>query len=70
MRIEKPFELAVAQGVPPGKIDMTNCIEDKKPEIIPLAKPVTVFVIYATMEVANGQLFWYEDAYHKMRKLD
>jgi murein L,D-transpeptidase YcbB/YkuD len=69
MRIEKPFELAVALGVPPEKIDMTDCLENKKPEIIALPKAVPVFVIYATIYVQNGQLQWYEDAYHKIRKL-
>lgn len=69
MRVEKPFELAVALGVPPEKIDMTECLENKKPEIIALPKPVPVFVIYATLDVQDGQLQWYEDAYHKIRKL-
>lgn len=70
MRVEKPFELAVALGVPPEKIDMTDCLENKKPEIIPLPKPVPVFVIYATVDEVDGQLQWYEDAYHKIRKLN
>jgi murein L,D-transpeptidase YcbB/YkuD len=70
MRVEKPLELAVALGVPPEKIDMTDCIENKKPEIIPLPKPVPVFVIYATINVVNGELQWFEDAYHKIRNLN
>jgi murein L,D-transpeptidase YcbB/YkuD len=69
MRIEKPFELAVLLGVPSEKIDMSECLDDKKPEVIPLPKPVPVFVIYATIDVVEGQLQWFEDAYHKIRKL-
>src|SRR4051812_40269375 len=69
MRVEKPYELAVALGIPPEKIDMADCLENKKPEIIPLPNPVPVFVIYATINVVNGQLQWHEDAYHKIRKL-
>ncbi|WP_018617493.1 L,D-transpeptidase family protein [Segetibacter koreensis] len=69
MRVEKPFELAVALGVPPEKIDLSECLEDKKPEIIPLPKAVAVFVIYATIDVVNGELQWHDDEYHKIRKL-
>jgi murein L,D-transpeptidase YcbB/YkuD len=63
------FDLAVALGVPAERIDMTECLENKKPEIIPLSKPVPVFVIYPTIEVQDGQLQWHENAYHKIRKL-
>lgn len=69
MRIEKPFELAVALGVPAEKIDMTECLENKKPVIIPLPKAVPVFVIYATIDIVNGELQWFEDAYHKIKNL-
>jgi L,D-transpeptidase YcbB len=68
MRIEKPFDLAVALGVPPEKIDMTECLENMKPHIIPLPQPVPVFVIYATIDVIEGEIEWYEDAYRKIIK--
>jgi L,D-transpeptidase YcbB len=68
MRVEKPYELALAIGVNAGKINMDSCLTDMRPQIIPLAKPVPVFVIYATVDVVNGQLVWFEDAYHKREK--
>ena len=67
MRIEKPYELAVLLGVDSTKIDMTECLENKKPQVIPLANPVAVFVIYASIDFVNGQMQWHEDAYHKIR---
>jgi L,D-transpeptidase YcbB len=66
MRIEKPYDLAVALGVPAEKIDMTDCLENMRPHIIPLPQPVPVFVIYATVDVIEGQIEWYEDAYRKI----
>jgi murein L,D-transpeptidase YcbB/YkuD len=68
MRVEKPYELALAIGVSAEKINMDSCLTGMKPQIIPLAKPVPVFVIYATVDVVNGQLVWFEDAYHKREK--
>jgi L,D-transpeptidase YcbB len=68
MRIEKPYDLAVALGVPPEKIDMTECLENMKPHIIPLPQPIPVFVIYATIDVIEGEMEWYEDAYQKIIK--
>jgi L,D-transpeptidase YcbB len=68
MRVEKPYELALAIGVDAEKINMDSCLTGMKPQIIPLAKPVPVFVIYATVDVVNGQLVWFEDAYHKREK--
>jgi L,D-transpeptidase YcbB len=68
MRIEKPFELAVALGVDPKRIDMTKCLENKKPEVIQLPKAVPVFVTYATVDVIDGKLKWNEDAYNRIKK--
>jgi L,D-transpeptidase YcbB len=68
MRVEKPYELALAIGVSAEKINMDSCLTGMKPQILPLAKPVPVFVIYATVDVVNGQLVWFEDAYHKREK--
>ena len=65
MRVEKPYELALALGVPPEKIKMDKCLTEMKPEAINLLKPVPVFVIYATIDLEEGELRWYEDAYHK-----
>ncbi len=68
MRVEKPYELALAIGVRAAKISMDSCLTGMKPQIIPLANPLPVFVIYATVDVVNGQLVWFEDAYHKREK--
>ncbi len=68
MRVEKPYELALAIGVNAEKINMDSCLTGMKPQIIPLAKQVPVFVIYATIDMVNGQLVWFEDAYHKREK--
>lgn len=65
MRVEKPYELALALGVPAEKIKMDSCLTDMKPQMIPLLKPVPVFVIYATIDVEDGEIRWFEDAYHK-----
>jgi L,D-transpeptidase YcbB len=68
MRVEKPYELALAIGVKAEKVNMDSCLTSMKPQIIPLANPVPVFVMYATVDVENGQLVWFEDAYHKREK--
>jgi L,D-transpeptidase YcbB len=68
MRVEKPYELALAIGVKAEKINMDSCLTGMKPQIIPLEKSVPVLVIYATVDVQNGQLVWYEDAYRKREK--
>jgi L,D-transpeptidase YcbB len=68
MRVEKPYELALAIGVDAKKINMDSCRTGVKPQVIPLEKPVPVFVIYATVDVVNGELVWFEDAYHKREK--
>jgi L,D-transpeptidase YcbB len=68
MRVEKPYELALAIGVKAEKINMDSCLTGMKPLMIPLVNPVPVFVIYATVDVVNGELVWFEDAYHKREK--
>jgi L,D-transpeptidase YcbB len=68
MRVEKPYELALAIGVDAAKINMDSCRTGMKPQAIPLEKPIPVFVIYATVDVVNGELVWFEDAYHKREK--
>ncbi len=67
MRVEKPYELAIALGVPSQRINMSQCLENKKPEVIPLPRPVPVFVTYITVDVVDGRLVWYEDAYQRIR---
>jgi murein L,D-transpeptidase YcbB/YkuD len=62
-RVEEPGELAVALGIPADKINMDTCLTGKKPQIFELVNPVPVFIIYATVDVVNGELRWFEDAY-------
>lgn len=67
-RVEEPAELAIALGISADKIKVDTCLTDKKPEIFQLATPVPVFIIYATVDVVNGELRWFEDAYKIVRK--
>jgi L,D-transpeptidase YcbB len=66
MRVEKPYELAVALGVPAKRINMKDCLQNKRPETIPLPQAIPVFVTYATIDVVDGQIYWYEDAYRRI----
>ena len=66
IRVEKPYELALALGVSPLKVNMDSCLTEMKPQSVPLQLPIPVFIIYATIDVQNGELRWFEDAYHKM----
>lgn len=47
---------------------MDTCLTNKKPEQFQLITPVPVFIIYATVDVVNGELRWFEDAYKIVRK--
>lgn len=67
-RVEQPYELAVALGVPGDKINMDTCLTGMKPVIFTLPQPVPVFIIYATVDVINGQLKWYDDIYGIIKK--
>jgi len=68
MRVEKPFELALAMGVPADKVDHKKCLENKKPENIPLPVSIPVLVVYTTIEMNNGELQWHEDFYRKIKQ--
>jgi len=65
IRIEKPYELALTLGVPSEKINMDSCFTGMKPQVIPLNSPMPIFVIYATVDIIDGEIRWFEDAYHK-----
>jgi L,D-transpeptidase YcbB len=67
MRVQKPYDLAVALGVLPRQIDMSQCLENKSPELITLPQPIPVFVTYITIDVVDGDIIWHEDAYRKMK---
>lgn len=67
IRIEKPYDLALDLGVPSEKINMDSCLTGMKPETIPLSNPMPIFVIYATVDVVNGELNWFEDVYDKIK---
>ena len=68
IRVEKPVDLSLALGIHPEQINMDSCLSGMKPQIIPLKNPMPVFVIYATVDIANAELGWFEDAYHKREK--
>ena len=63
------IEQAVGLGnyLLPNKIDeafLASCLKDQKPIETPIAKPVPIFVVYATAEVdSNGQVQYSKDIY-------
>lgn len=68
IRIENPYELALDLGIPAEKINMDSCLSGMIPEVIPLNIPMPIFVIYATVDVIDGELYWFEDVYQKIKK--
>jgi len=67
IRIEKPYDLALDLGIPSEQINMDSCLTGMKPQVIPLNSPMPIFVIYATVDVIDGELYWFEDVYDKVK---
>lgn len=64
IRLEKPWELG--DKLLPGQIDkdlLRQCLTGQEPTTLKLPEPVPVFAIYMPVEVANGQVVYYPDAY-------
>jgi len=65
IRVEKAHDLALALGIEAEEVNMDSCYTSMLPKLINLHKPVPVFIIYATIDIVNDELMWFEDAYHK-----
>lgn len=64
IRLEKPVELADAVLV--DKVDtgfLKACYRDQPPQVIPLAVPVPVFVVYMCADADGGVGHFYKDIY-------
>jgi L,D-transpeptidase YcbB len=69
IRVEKPYDLALSLGLTADQVNMDSCQTGLKPSMIPIKHAVPIFIIYATVDVVDGNLRWYEDAYHKLDEL-
>lgn len=70
VRIEDPVRLA--EAVIPGRVDkryLNACFSDQKPQVIPVANSVPVFIVYMMAEAdESGKVNYYRDIYELMGK--
>jgi len=68
IRLSRPVDLGNA--LLDNKLDtafLVACFKNEKPQELPLAQPIPVFVVYTTAEVKNETLVYYKDVYRLFR---
>jgi len=68
IRLSKPVDLGNA--LLDNKLDtafLTACFKNEKPQELPLAQPIPVFVVYVTAEIKEDTLVYYKDIYRLFR---
>lgn len=68
IRVSRPVDLGNA--LLNNKLDtafLTACLKNEKPQEMPLAQPIPVFVVYATAEIKDDSLVYYKDIYRLFR---
>ncbi|HEY6083204.1 MAG TPA: L,D-transpeptidase family protein [Chitinophagaceae bacterium] len=68
IRVENPVKLAVRLGVQPDTAGLFGNNEKLRPVIFTLKRPISIFIIYATVEMAGDTLKWWPDIYSKIRR--